>query len=212
MQRVDPDVVELIKLPVNMYHVREDITAMQWEYAIVMDKQLKDLESLVQSEHFPHELRKAFQAFYDKFCHPVGMITYQTGKFPKVMVTTLPHHVGTTKQQNVLLIEGLRSAFMEDVQELGELPVRFTDAKLYQEYETRRIVKIMDMKQFDEFKALRLMHNTYLEWNSCGGHENAMFKLRQSSSYWEMTKFLTLVERIKELEVRVKALEAKPTL
>jgi len=217
MQCWDPSIAMILALSKGSDFHGQDLPSLKWEYAISMDHELKELELLVQSQHLPHELRNKFQAFYDKFRHPIGLINYQTGNFQKIFEKALPEHIGSNKSINVQFIQELRVAFNEDVQALGELPAHFTKLQLYMHHETCRMASEMGMVQFEEFQALRTIYDNFMLCKRCGGQEHAVKQLKQSQSYQDLLKFLTLKERIRalehervdDLEARVKKLEEK---
>lgn len=209
MEHVDPEVAKHIVVPNGPNFFGQDPAALKWEYAIVMDDRLKQMEALVQSRHLPHELCSMYQTFYDNFRHPIGYIQYQTGEFERFMKIALPEHFSSSSTLKKQFIQSVREAFTQDVGEFGFLPAQFTNAKIYMDYEAGKMTKDMEMERFDVFHKLRNLHGAYMDYKRCGGQKHAIEKLKQAQSYWDMIKYLTLVERINQLEARIKILESK---
>jgi len=202
MQAVDPEIVKLMKLPSGPSGPYiENMNSLDWEYAIVMDARIKEMELLVQSRHPPHELSSRMENFYREFRHAIGILNYMTGLFEKIFKTALPEHFNS-QSVGKEFVKTMRSALDEDLKELGEFPSdRFASLQVYMEHETWKMADEMEMKSFNDFDRLRNLHSTYLDFKSNGrSHANAMERLKQSPQYWDMVMHLTLLDKIHKLE------------
>jgi len=209
MQPVDPEIVKRMILPSGPSgQYTEEFPSLSWDYAIVMDARIKDMEALVQFRHLPHELRSKMQNFYDEFRHSIGNMNYMTGLFENIFKTALPENQ-SSKHFSKDIVQAMRAALDEDVKELGEFPSdRFANLQQYMEHEACKMADDMEMKAFNSFDKLQNLHNSYVDHKRRGGHVNAMAQLKQSPQYWDMVQHLTLLDKIHKLEMQNKAVVA----
>jgi len=208
---VDKEIVNHLDLPTGPYCNVDDIVSLKWEYAIAIDYRLSKMELLADFPHNRTEVKKIYQSIYDDFRGPISHILEASDNFLNFrscqMIWRMPLSIDVAFKEATL---GMRAALAEDVKKFGDLPVHFTDVKLYMEHEARRMAKDMNMTRYDDFNALRALHRSFKMYKLCHGHENALQQLMgQSHTYHDMVMYLTLLERIDALEAKVKELEAK---
>ena len=215
MDHVDPEIVKHISVPMGPHCHGYDLPSLKWEYVIIIDHRLKQLEALAQSSHLPHELHSLYNNFRRDFQIPIGYINYQTTNFQGFVKKVLPERLTSNLSTNIDIIQGIRDALKKDVEALGAVPEHFTSAHLYVDYHSLKMAKEMEMTQFDGLKDLKDLHASYIRNKRAFGddsekdeaHHYAVDQLKRDTRYQEMTKHMTLVHRMQELEARVKQLE-----
>lgn len=207
MDHVDPEIVKHISVPMGPHCHGYDLPSLKWEYVIIIDHRLKQLEALAQSSHLPHELHSLYNNFRRDFQIPIGYINYQTTNFQGFVKKVLPERLTSNLSTNIDIIQGIRDALKKDVEALGAVPEHFTSASLYVDFKSLKMAEEMEMTQFDGFEVLKTLHASYIKDKTYKDHGYAMENLKRNAQYHNMTKHMTLVHRIQELEARVKQLE-----